>query len=52
MVTAYNGCFHLALNMSTMRWVLETSVVGRHMTGRVVGIGGEFEVFGWLVGGW
>ena len=30
--------------------MLEASVVGGHMIGRVFGIGGEFEVFGWLVG--
>ena len=52
MVTAYNGCFHLVLNMPILRWVLEASVVGGHMIGRVVGIGGRFGVFGWLVGGW
>ena len=50
MVTAYIGCFQLALNMSIMRLVLVASVVGGNMIGRVVGIGGEFEVFGWLVG--
>ena len=52
MVTAYIGCFQLALSMSILRWVLKASVVGGHMIGRVIGIGGEFEVFGWLVGGW
>ena len=32
--------------------MLEVSVVGGHMIGRVVGIGGGFGVFGWLAGGW
>ena len=52
MVTAYIGCFPLALSMSILKWVLVASVVGGHMIGRVVGIDGGFGVFGWLVGGW
>ena len=52
MVTAYIGCFQLALSMPILRWMLVASIVGGHMIGRVIGIAGEFEVFGWLVGGW
>ena len=52
MVAAYIGCFQLALSMSMLNWVLVASVVGGNMIGSVLGIGGEFEVFGWLVGGW
>ena len=52
MVTVYIGCLQLALSMSILNWVLVASVVGGHMIGWVLGIGGTFEVFGWLVEGW